>query len=83
MTPFDRQTSIVAPNGGETTMAYDAVGNLLSATNPDGNETIYTYDARGNKTAVTDALRRDDNLRLRQRGPADQGDRPVGPGDAD
>jgi RHS repeat-associated protein len=41
------QTSITAPNGGQTTFTYDANGNLLSTTLPLGQAQSTQYDSQG------------------------------------
>ena len=51
-------TSVKAPDGQQTTMTYDARGNLLTATAPPslGNaQKTFVYNARNDVTQVTDA----------------------------
>ena len=63
MSYFERElnfglTSATSPSGDETTMTYDANGNVLTATAPDslGNvKKTFTYDAKNNPLTVTDA----------------------------
>jgi RHS repeat-associated protein len=49
-------TSVTSPDGKTTTMAYDARGNLTSATAPSslGAQKTFTYDASNDLTSVTD-----------------------------
>jgi RHS repeat-associated protein len=47
-------TSITDPNGHTSTMAYDALGNLLSKTDALGRTTTYTYNSLNERTSVTD-----------------------------
>ncbi len=55
-TSLDR-TSVTGPDGQQTTMSYDARGNLLTATAPASlnAQKTFSYDAKNNVTSVTDA----------------------------
>lgn len=49
-------TAVTYPNGGVTTLTYDAAGNLLSQTDPLGRTTTSTYDGNNNMLSQADAL---------------------------
>jgi RHS repeat-associated protein len=51
-------TSVASPSSDQTTMTYDANGNVLTATAPASLGSVqktFTYDAKNNVTSVTDA----------------------------
>jgi RHS repeat-associated protein len=51
-------TSVSSPSGDQTTMTYDAKGNILNATAPVSLGSVqktFTYDVKNNVTSVTDA----------------------------
>jgi RHS repeat-associated protein len=48
--------AITNPNGEVSTAAYDAEGNLLTATDPVGNKRIYTYNSFTEPLTVQDTL---------------------------
>lgn len=52
----DRQVSVTGPDGSNTTMTYDANGNLLTRTDDNSHTTTYTYDNADQQTSKTDPL---------------------------
>ncbi len=51
----DNLTSVIDPNGNQTTYAYDDFRRMQSQTSPVGGTTTYSYDAAGNLSSSTDA----------------------------
>jgi RHS repeat-associated protein len=52
----DNRIKTIAHDTGETLMAYDDVGNLLSLTDPEGNETLWVYDKLDRAVLETNEL---------------------------